>query len=343
MKTNQNYPTMKDITKKVVITINQNHVTARIYDDNTIVAKGVSTCSPEDTFDFRTGAELALKRAFESIEIKEPTNNTKWVKVNRKPVPGDYIRVTYKGYPFDDFGEVLKVHKVDVGGGVHIMIEDHPKCKRWINKNFGGFWWYPTWAYINGEYEVVERVSKKTEKSIEPDKKAKWVKVDRNPRIGDYVRLTRDGGFSFDRKGDIMKVCEVGGSIVGVKAKDRPDNDGRCCMNGENYVWYYPFSKVEVVKSVKDNVEIWKGMRFRKVDREVRVGDYIKLKKPFFSFDSTDYFMKVSRVSYNNGRLAPHVNHIDNYGASKEYKDYEPTYEWNYWGFCGDVYEKVDE
>ena len=84
-------------------------------------------------------------------------------------------------------------------------------------------------------------------------------------------------------------------------------------------------------------------MRFRKVDREVRVGDYIKLKKPFFTFDSTDYFMKVSGVSYNKGKLVPHVNHIDNPGASKAHKNYRPTYEWNYWEFCGDVYERVDK
>ena len=222
--------------QKVVITFDGNETLARIYENNKVIAKGISMCSPEDEFDFRTGAELALKRAFDSIKTDEPTNNTEWTTVKRKAVSGDYIRVTYRGYPFGDFGEILKVHKVDVAGAVHIMIEDHPKCKLWIKENFDGRWLFSTWVYAPTEYEVVEPASKKTEKSIEPDKKAKWVKVDRKPRIGDYVRLTRDGGFSFDRKGDIMKVSEVVGGIVGVKAKDRPDKDGHCCVNGENYV-----------------------------------------------------------------------------------------------------------
>lgn len=355
MKTCQNYPTMKDITKKVVITINQNHVTARIYDDNTVVAKGVATCSPEDKFDFRTGAELAIKRAFESIETKEPTNNTEWVKVDRKPVPGDYIRVTYKGYPFGDFGDILKVYRTEFGV-VKILLEDHPKAKEYINKTTGGHWLYDTWVYDPGEYEVVERASKKTEKSekCEKTEPPKFRRITRMPKDGDYVRITNKW-YSFDDPNAYLKVNKVYATLsgfvkgIGVLTKDYPELTKEKIKKTEKvsdeYIWAYlpGISKMEFYEKVEDNVETWNGMRFRKVDREVRAGDYIRLRKPFFTFDNTDYFMKVSRVSHKNGKLVPHVNHIDNPGASKEYKGYNHDYEWNYWEFCGDVYERVDE
>lgn len=352
MKTCQNYPTMKDFTKKVVITINQNHVTARIYDDNTIVAKGVATCSHEDKFDFRTGAELALKRAFESIETKEPTNNTEWVKVDRKPVPGDYIRVTYKGYPFGDFGDILKVHHT-ASGYVNILLEDHPKAKEYIKKNAGGRWLFNTWTYTPGEYEVVERASKKKEESVTPPTE-KFRRITRMPKDGDYVRITNKC-YSFDDPNAYLKVNKVYTTSSGffrgidVLTKDYPELTKEKIKKTEKvsdeYIWSYTphLSKMEFYEKVEDNVETWNGMRFRKVDREVRAGDYIRLRKPFFTFDNTDYFMKVSRVSHKNGKLVPHVNHIDNPGASKECKDQKPNYEWNYWEFCGDVYEKVDE
>lgn len=259
MKTCQNYPTMKDITKKVVITINQKHVTARIYDDNTMVAKGVATCSPEDKFDFRTGAELAIKRAFESIETKEPTNNTEWVKVDRKPVPGDYIRVTYKGYPFGDFGDILKVHRTEFGF-VKILLEDHPKAKEYIKRKICGHWPHDAWVYCEGEYEVVERASKKKEESVTPPTE-KFRRITRTPKDGDYVRITNKL-YSFDDPDAYLKVNKVyttsSGFFAGIDVltKDYPELTKEKIKKTEKvsdeYNWAYSpcISKMEFYEKV---------------------------------------------------------------------------------------------
>lgn len=51
---------------KVVILRDGNTVTAAQYIDGAKVNTGVAKCSPEDSFDFGTGAKLALERLFES-------------------------------------------------------------------------------------------------------------------------------------------------------------------------------------------------------------------------------------------------------------------------------------
>ena len=162
----KNYPTMKDINRKVVITVNDNVTLARIFDDNKVVAKGVAKCSPEDTFDFQMDAELAMKRAFESITKKEPTKQYR--KLDRPPRPGDYIRLTRVDTNvrdnFDSVGDVLKISTCVMGGlivGVHV--NDHPKLvahfKGVENIPFGNP--HKLWMYgkLFEDYEFVEEVT----------------------------------------------------------------------------------------------------------------------------------------------------------------------------------------
>lgn len=53
-----------DSTKKIVITTDGKTTTAKMYDGKSCIKVSESRCCPSDTFDFRTGAEIALNRLF---------------------------------------------------------------------------------------------------------------------------------------------------------------------------------------------------------------------------------------------------------------------------------------
>jgi hypothetical protein len=333
---------MKDVNRKVVITVDKNQTFARIYDNNVVVAKGVATCSPEDTFDFKVGSELALSRALEAIKPKESPKKQEWVVVDRKPRVGDYIRVIYKGYPFGDYGEVLKVSKVTNNGYVSIKISDHPKCRKYLDKNGG--WLFDDWVYNSKEYVVVEPASKKPE----------FRKITRLPKRGDYMKVI-SSPYSFEKgdKEELVKIHKVYSAYNSVIAVEVLHNDHPRAVKeyGMNYCydWHYncEFNDFEFYEKVDDAVEVYNGKRFRKVDREVRAGDYIKLSKPFFTFDTTTDFLKVDHVSTENCKTIPHVRHADNPGAVEYGKTslctFRDNYIWNYWKFTGNVYECLDD
>ena len=52
----------KDNTQKIVITSDGKETLARLYDGKKVVKKATAQCSPNDTFDFKTGAMLAFER-----------------------------------------------------------------------------------------------------------------------------------------------------------------------------------------------------------------------------------------------------------------------------------------
>lgn len=222
---------------KVVITFDGNVTLARIYDKNTVVSKGIATCCDEDEFDIKTGSELALTRALEAMKPKQ-----EWVVVNRKPRVGDYIRVLYKGYAFGDYGDVLRVSEVDCRNIVAIKIVDHPKCKAYWDENGG--WINDNWVYIPGEYEVVEPAPKKPE----------FRKVNRAPKVGDYFRVIRSL-YPMDNSGDIYKIVEVNGNVVGVRHGDHPAHKKLykdVSWMTDDYIWYYNLNlnEVEILEKV---------------------------------------------------------------------------------------------
>lgn len=68
--------------KKIVITTDGTETLARLYEGNKVVKSATAKCSPEDEFDFNTGARLAFDRLFEATtEKKEEYYNGKVVCV----------------------------------------------------------------------------------------------------------------------------------------------------------------------------------------------------------------------------------------------------------------------
>lgn len=68
---------------KIVITLDGLETLARLYDGNKVIKTATAKCSPEDKFDFETGAKIAFERLFDSEEKEEPKYfNGKAVCVN---------------------------------------------------------------------------------------------------------------------------------------------------------------------------------------------------------------------------------------------------------------------
>ena len=70
---------------KIVITTDGITTTAKLYDGKTVVKIATAKCSPDDEFNFETGARIAFDRL--TLEIpKAPTNVFDWDEFKTKPV-----------------------------------------------------------------------------------------------------------------------------------------------------------------------------------------------------------------------------------------------------------------
>lgn len=103
---------VQECKQKIVITSDGVETLARLYDGKRVVARGVAKCSPEDTFDFMTGAKLAMERLTEYKP--EPEKKVEYM-------PGDWVRVTgttrlLHFFEIGDAVEVRYVRKNDDGG-----------------------------------------------------------------------------------------------------------------------------------------------------------------------------------------------------------------------------------
>lgn len=58
-------------TQKIVITTDGNETLARLYDGKKVVKTATAKCSPDDTFDFETGAKLAFSKLMNNHDIGE--------------------------------------------------------------------------------------------------------------------------------------------------------------------------------------------------------------------------------------------------------------------------------
>ena len=56
---------------KIVITTDGTETLARLYDGNKIIKTSTAKCSPDDKFDFETGATIAFDRLFDKYEKEE--------------------------------------------------------------------------------------------------------------------------------------------------------------------------------------------------------------------------------------------------------------------------------
>ena len=57
---------------KIVITSDGEKTLARLYDGNKVIKTATAKCSPDDKFDFETGATIAFDRLFDKHEKEEP-------------------------------------------------------------------------------------------------------------------------------------------------------------------------------------------------------------------------------------------------------------------------------
>ena len=114
-----------DNTKKIVITTDGKTTTAKMYDGKSCIKVSEARCCPSDTFDFKTGAEIALNRLFEKSYFWEEFKAGKLcVKVDEENMP-EFLKscenngITWHNgenatefNPFEaqkDIGEVLRI------------------------------------------------------------------------------------------------------------------------------------------------------------------------------------------------------------------------------------------
>jgi hypothetical protein len=127
--------------KKIVITADEKETLARLFEGGKVVKSATAKCSPEDEFDFATGARLAFDRL-----LGEEKHTIKWKVVYRHARVGDYIRLKGINFSFNREGDILKVaeaHSVYVS----VKSSDHPR-------NTGMHDGY-LWHYSGSSYEVV--------------------------------------------------------------------------------------------------------------------------------------------------------------------------------------------
>ena len=234
--------------QKVVITFDGNQTLARIYEDNKVVAKGISTCAPEDEFDLVCGSNLALTRAMEAM--KPTLDKQEWVVVKRLPRKGDYIRIIKKGNDFDEIGDILKVHDV---GATHpemarVLISDHPKCEDYLYEATGGWWLYDNWLYEADLFEIIEPAPEKP----------KFRKITRAPKVGDYVKVISSSYGDIEKPDTMYKIGAIDVACIGVKHSDHPDfkklykdhNEEHMITN--DFIWWHSpaFNTMEFYEKV---------------------------------------------------------------------------------------------
>ena len=98
--------------KKIVITLDGSKTLARLYEGGNVIKSAVAKCSPEDEFDFETGARIAFDRLVgeKPVEEKPKYYNGKVVCVEKY---GSFAYTVGKIYEFID-GQV----KIDDGCSV---------------------------------------------------------------------------------------------------------------------------------------------------------------------------------------------------------------------------------
>lgn len=85
--------TLFSVEEKIVILRNGTIITATHYIDGEKCGTGVAKCSPEDEFDFETGARLAFERLFES-----PKHAFDWNKFKSGKIAVHVSRETISGF-----------------------------------------------------------------------------------------------------------------------------------------------------------------------------------------------------------------------------------------------------
>lgn len=104
---------------KIVITTDGTETLARLYDGNKVIKSAVAKCSPDDTFDFGTGAIIAFDRLMEDKKAEEKKHKYK---------AGDKVKVISNTcHHFCEIGETVTLTNIFCSEtkGVNWHIKEH--------------------------------------------------------------------------------------------------------------------------------------------------------------------------------------------------------------------------
>lgn len=88
-------------SNKIVITADDKTTTAKMYDGKEVVKTAIAKCSPEDEFDFETGAKIAFDRLF----VKPEEKSFDW-----DAFKNDEFFVQVTAYNFESFVKAAEKH-----------------------------------------------------------------------------------------------------------------------------------------------------------------------------------------------------------------------------------------
>lgn len=134
-----------------------------------------------------------------------------------------------------------------------------------------------------------------------------------------YIRLLNSGGYSFNKKGDILKAYKFENGVAFVRTEDQIRSVGGCTSEEWTYLKY----EYEILKDYvpKDKKEV------KEVKRVAKVGEYIKLTETLFTFDEVGDILKVKEV--HSDKIV--VNGMDHSGLNTRNIEVYKTEDRNYW------------
>ena len=186
-------------------------------------------------------------------------------------------------------------------------------------------------------------------------KKQEWVVVKRNPRPGDYIRITKKE-YPFDEVGDILKVYSTGLSrtdwanvLIDEHPKCKAHIEKETGGNWPFITWCYRSDEFEVVEPVTKKSEQTKKPEYRKLTRLPKDGDYAKIIHSMYDFDDPELFLPIRGVvNRDDHYVGFYVLNKEHPGAMKFDREHPPVewrpdQEWhyNYQFNTIEFYEKV--
>jgi hypothetical protein len=123
-------------SNKILITTSGNKTLARLYEGDKVVKSAEAKCAPSDTYDFKTGAELAYNRLMfgtdyhpQEVAFTPRTPETK--QDNPKYKAGDKVKITkcIHGHCFD-IGEIVNLEEKHKNTGMHRLAGKNGALKR---------------------------------------------------------------------------------------------------------------------------------------------------------------------------------------------------------------------
>lgn len=221
--------------QKIVITCDAVETLARLYDGNKVVKTATAKCSPDDTFDFKTGAMLAFKRLMD--ETKKPMTFREKLKQEHPKFVGDTYGGGCKGCP-KDYGYIKEA------------------CPM---KSTNGYSCHKCW-----DREVPEAKQ-------EPKKEEKWRVVKRKVKAGDYIRLKHNDYPNLADIGDVLKVHSVSKHLAKVLNKDMTHP---MKSRSDSYDWNFWFSEFEVVEPINNEAKEEKSFKFE-IGKQYQGEDFV--------------------------------------------------------------------